>query len=57
MRDYQQNHHCGQCGKNIPPGTLCISDRVQRRVEYFCSEEHRQKFIVTAQRARQERGY
>ena len=57
MTLYKQTHHCGQCGKEIHAGEPCVSDRISRRVEYFCGEEHHEKFIIAAQRAKQEGGY
>lgn len=57
MSAYKQNHHCGRCGKEIPAGTPCISDRISRRVEYFCNKEHHQAFKAANQAAKWERGY
>ena len=54
---YKQTHHCGRCGKMIPAGTPCVSDRISRRVEYFCNEEHANLFRAAHQAAQGERGY
>lgn len=54
---YSKTHHCGRCGKEIPAGVDCVSDRISRRVEYFCTEEHAEAFRAANNAAKGERGY